>query len=947
MAETMVPDRLTRSPRGEGSRRRVAAEAEAHPGAGRFLRVAALLVGLAISVSRSHADGPYPPRMAGDPLPAARSAAAPGSPAAEQDESASRAYLPMVLKGRLDREILLAATARAATAQAATATAAARPSATQAPSTSPTATAPVGGSPTPDGSPSPSPSPSASPATPSATAASPTATEPGASPTAMPTPTSTLAPSPTVSPTPREPAGEGLRPLGASQAGAGTVGFDAAAGVYQLTHRGAITVSYELDLRHPDNQRGRLTLRERMSNRFPIAGAGLYYREADGTLIEPRLISLVGDVDRIEHQLLPEGDGLSLTVHETLDGRAQAKRYTLRLRGRALLLRAESLVPGGVPEGQGGYAGFTAGDIEGSHDGVSLRLPYMDAVPITMLDHRWFAGSLLDYPASQANLLQPRGPEALPGAFTHEVAALYQPDAAGRIRPVDERLWIVLSPQVEDAFPVPEHPPSPYRAWLTGRLHVSLEGRGPGAGFADWAAYLAMLRGWGLEDLVVHLPRWEADGVLRPAQGPPDPAAGGAPAFATLAAAAHLAPTLAYSLTVAGCPEAANPLYRPADRVTGADGAAKQVGDRACGDGSRAGAFLLAPDAARRLAGGAAGELAGWGARGLDLATLPAWNPAWPWPGAAENVLDQAAPPAHPAEIGSAVLAYKRLFADLQARLGPVFGPGAPGLWDPGFESFYAGYLDGSPRPLATGSLEGVGGADYLVIPDYELAVVRPRMLGYGMGGYAQFFGEHVLDNAGRARPLSEAEIDEWQASTLAYGHAGAWQAWRPDAQGDALSLADQVKTYYLMRAIQPRLLGESALAVAYLGRDGRPHDLSWAVAQDMDLAGPRLRLSNDEGTELWINHSPDLWTVTAAGTAYQLPTHGWLLRGAGGLLGYSALVEGRRADYLRAPEWLLLDGRGRLTDFGGVAARDLLVRLPDGRRIEEQPDGSLRWSGP
>lgn len=851
----------------------------------------------------------------------------------------ARLSLPLLAHGTLERHI-----AAGATAQARTATALARTPRT--PTATRTATAPPPGSPTattaatPDGPRTPTAGPTSAP---SATPASPTPSPTGPTPTPSETPTPSVTPTPSSTPTPRgDPAGDRLVPQASLREGTRSVTFDAAANTYRLAYRGAVTLTFEIDLRHPDNARGRLAIREATSGRFPVAGAGLYYRQADGTDVEPRLFSLVGAVDELAHERLPEGDGVALTVRETLENVAHRKRYTVRLVGRALEVRAESL-DGGVPAGAGGYAGFTAGDIEGSMDGVSVRLPYMDAVPVTMLDHQWFIGTLLDYPRSRAGALAARGPTLLPGAFANEVGAFYLPDAAGELRAVDETLWVTLSPDIADTFALPRQPPSPHRPALGGRVHVTLAGGPDAPAFATQAAWLERLRGWGVDEVLVHRPAWVDPAAPAPAQWPPAPGAGGADGWRRLAkaAAGGLSPTLAYTMTDAGCADRPNPLYRAADRVTGEDGQPKPVTTGTCPGGDATGTFLLAPDAAARRAAADAVDLAAAGAGGADLADVATWNPAYPWPGAPDNVLDRGAPAAHPATVGDGIRAYKRLLAGLQAAVGPVSAGGAHGPWEVGYDTFYTGYLDAVSRALSTGSADQQAGAPYLVVPDYELAAVRPGLVGYGMGGYERFFADWPAGG----RPLTEAEHDEWQATVLAYGHAGAWQTRGDGGPGDFLDAAGQVKAYYLSRALQSRYLDAALIGVGYVDAVGVERDLGWALAHDLDLAGPRLHVRYDS-LELWINHSASVWSVGAGGNVYLLPEHGWVARGRD-ILAYSALVEGRRADFLDAPEWRVLDGRGRMTQFGSDAARDLVVRLADGRRLEARPDGSLVWSGP
>ncbi|MCB0217269.1 MAG: hypothetical protein KDH92_11565, partial [Chloroflexi bacterium] len=550
-----------------------------------------------------------------------------------------------------------------------------------------------------------------------------------------------------------------------------------------------------------------------------------------------------------------------------------------------------------------------------------------------------------------AGALLPRGPEILPGAVANEVLAFYPPDAAGRSRAVDETVWITLSPDIEDAFALPDGEAARHRASLVGSVHVMLGGRATHAtDSALEAAWLDEMRGWGLDDLVLHRSEWRDPALSPPMHAAPTPAT----AFEDLTRAAEgrLAASLALTLTAGACPDRANPRYDPADRVIGPDGLPKPAGRYACAEGEGVAAWLLAPNAAERIGVDLGRSLAASGVGALDLADLAAFNPGYAWPGADDNALDRSPRPNHPATVGDAIQSYKRLFQSLQAVVGPVFSPGGSGLWERGYDSFYAGYLDGAGRGLSTGAIDPAAGDDYLVVPDYELSVVRPRMVGYGMGDYARFFGDPDGRLADAARPLSASEIDSWRATSLAYGHAGAWQVGtRALAQGapDFLSRAEQVKDYYLMRGLQQRYLDAELIAVSYAGDAGELR-LSGALARDYDLARPRLHLAYalpSGPLDLWINHGQGDWSVEAGGQPYLLPENGWLALGADGLLGYSARVEGRRVDYLRLPEYRLMDGRGQATDFEGETATDLLLRFSDGRRIVEEPAGSLRWLEP
>ena len=879
------------------------------------------------------------------------------------DAPASRLFLPLLPKGWLSIELPAARATQArratSTARAALTQTAAAPTLTPTVLVTPTTTDTA----TPEPSPSPSPTPSDTP-TPTATL-TPSATPLLGSPTPWPSATPSgeasalpsASPTATASPTPRPVtpiAQERLMPRAVLALGTSEARYETAGQTYRLRLKdpsGEGGITWRVDPNHPDLARGRLSVEETASDRFPIAGAGLTYRKASGQLVEPRLFGLVGQVDAVEHALLPadQGVGLRIDVRETLEGRPHRKRYTLRLLGRALEVRFQSL-DGPVAAGSGGYAGVNAGDMEGTRDAVNVRLPFMEAVPLTMLDHHWFAATLLDYPRSQAGALFVRGPEVLGDSVANAVDSFYPPDSSGGLRAVDETLWVTLAADPADSFPLPSGPPSPQRPeQVAGRVHLTLRDGATPAGFAAQAAYLERLREWGLTDLQVHLPSWADKAALLPLQGPPDPARGDAAAWARLVRAAdgRLAPTLSYTGTTPSCPEKPNPRYKPADRVIGADGLPKPLGSFHCAGGDEVARYVLAPSAVEALAreDAAAFKRQGLRAAGLDL--LAAFNPGHAWPGLEDTPLDLAPQTTHPATIGQAITAVKRALLELQA-VGPVYGPGAWGTWEQGYGSFYSGYLDGVEGSLATGSPDQPG-IQGLMIPDFGLTGRNPRQLAYGMGAYGRFL-EDADGSLATGRALTPAEADAYQATTLAFGHAGAWESRGSlealDAGQDLLGAAEQVKAYWWGRAISARLVAGAPPRVRYAAADGPELDLAAALAADRDLSAPRLHLAQAGGLELWVNLSREDWPVLLGESPFLLPPDGWLAFKAGELLAFSSLVDGHRADYLDAPEVRLRDGRGQDTTLLGETARDLVLRYPDGRELREGADGRITISG-
>ena len=697
------------------------------------------------------------------------------------------------------------------------------------------------------------------------------------------------------------------------------------------------TTTYELDMRHPDLRDGRLTIRHVESGLYIAAGGGFFYRQADGRLVEPRFYEPSWPVTAVEHEPSPDGKSVTVTVFETLEGISHAKRYTISPRGAALRIAGESLDGPGPAVGR--YTGFTLGDIEGLTEAISVRLPFMDSVPVSLVDGEHFVSSLIDSPVSHGTELVRRGPESVPGSFTNDVAVIYAADSIDRVKAINEAVWLTVSSRVEDVFVIPPGPPSPWRASLLDKVHVRLGTDSSGTGtFLEDADYLDRLAAYGVTEIVAHRNNWLEPEARPPNKAVPDSVQGGEDGLRALAEKLPvLSLSAAYTLTVPGCPDSPNPAYAEADRIPGKDGAFKRIESvMPCPDEAPSSPmYLMAPDAGLSRA---RGDMAAWkdfGVRAIELIEIPSWNPGWPWPGAFDGPLDLAVSARHPATIGEAISAIV-LGLDRVQREGPVFAAGAYGPPEARYDTFLGGAIDGALRSPSTSGFDPEEAGDNApVVPDVVLRTVRPLVAHIGMGPYSRFFGDKAV------WPIGVAQQDAYLATTLAYGHTGMWEA-------GAISDADAVRTYYIARPLQRLMLEATSADVLYGSADGSERDLSAALIEGLDLAGPRLHVSyaGESSLEGWINHGGSVWPVDWRGTSWLLPTDGWIVDG-GSVQGYSAIVEGRRVDFLRTPDYTLMDGRGEETTFERFTARDLVIRFSDGRVLEEQVDGRLEFVGP
>jgi uncharacterized protein DUF5696 len=634
--------------------------------------------------------------------------------------------------------------------------------------------------------------------------------------------------------------------------------------------------------------------------------AGMLLRLPNGVVLSPT--QSVAHLKQEECRPTVRGKTLTVRFAERLDDTLLRRTLQLRLVGQSLVMQLSAESPplpviasdGGSPappaarrrgrarsgkgraeaaaaerEGTAAYCGFTFGTL-GSPAAREVLIPYT-IDPVYLLENGGFAAAYVDRFLSGANAA-PRG------------TAFYRADAEGATPPISETLYITVAADPLDTLPTLEAAPSPYRGELARRVVLDVWSDSP---FATDQETFAKLRRYGLADVLLHYQTWQqyGFGCRLPAHYPANPERGDNEEFRRLIRFVQDQGWLVALREDYTSISAETSYWDETVVARTADGALRPA---------RLGGYAIAAE------------------RMLPFARLESTKIERNYsPGAASAGCSAAYNPEdqlHQIDLGrdnrssrtlaEAIRHAQTLFRYLgDLHRGPVIGEGGEG---PGrFDTFYVGVVDGFERPLD-------GRASGPVIPDFELRRVQPLMANHGVGYYGRFFNEIH----GQA-PIDPAKVswDLYRSTEIAFAHAGFLSTAQvpPPHLGPWVpmgSMREAFAEYFLMRAVQERLMTTPVRRIAY-HHAGEYLGLSEALRAGLDLSQSQLRIEYERGLTVFVNrHARQEWAVRWAGMTYTLPPFGWLVGDEQELLAYSALVAGNRADAVRSPSYTFLNVR-------------------------------------
>ncbi|TAJ07555.1 MAG: hypothetical protein EPO68_16340 [Planctomycetota bacterium] len=771
-----------------------------------------------------------------------------------------------------------------------------------------------------------------------------------------------------------------MRPRGALAGGATAVWYDAPTNEYRLrwdAPGGADWLEYVLDLDHGGFAKGTLRVFEKHSGLQVLQAGGVFYAQGFGVnLWSPQQFET-----NAQHVLEAHGvTGKTAWFHwrdeaPKLGGGTSVhrRRHEFTLHGRALEVNVRGLDASGGSAADNYYA-WRLGNVSAQQGQPAptfkpVHVAYMDQIGITLVANDWFHSGFVDLFRSNSAQHAPAQFSVLGNAASYTELMQYTRASDATISLLGESGWVGVSREISDLFVETSAPPSPRASQLSRKIGVTFSGSPEqGISYAEESAKIAQLRSFGFDDVYLFKFNWMRFGTNRRATThvPPMPQGGTVGEFTTLVQDAVAAGwrialyTDLFSLDQAqGLDD--NPNYSEnslhyenfedglkLNDLTYRKGFGMLVNPSIPNSPSYFSRILAPRRALKHWEREAKTfvDVYGSNAAYFDVNCISA--PDLIVTASGDNVggaLNQDARSPSDRTLRGAIRSYKSLYQHAGERSGgATVGEGSFVGFDARFDTFYAGYLDGTYRTLSTGgppTNPATSGQIQPVVPDYELQCVRGKHYGFGLGQPQRFF------TTGFTVPLIDPLLAEYRATQISYAHNGYLIS---NAQltegGEYVTIPEQVKEYYLFRSLQNEWANGQIASVRYrAGAPGSPWlTLSQALKSGLDLVHPVIKQEWTNGLVVIVNHAQS--NVVELGIT--LPTHGWIaLNPNTGYINLAALVPatGKLGHLVFAPNYMLADGNGTAFTCNGVIGQTTLlkvVRYDTGLKLTEQHDGTM-----
>ena len=562
------------------------------------------------------------------------------------------------------------------------------------------------------------------------------------------------------------------------------------------------------------------------------------------------------------------GNSLTTRWQSTVGSEQVAFDLALTIKGKSLIIDYQA---------QGGkVARATFGHTRGTPAPKLIDVPYLvvdgfernKKGPFVVFTNGVFVLGLVDYYSSHGSrLFAERVPvKADSAAFNGGV--LYDRKTDGRRNDVRERLFLTVSPDFHEVLPNIPNPASPLQARASKYIYAMVGGHRP--------QYVKLLKNYGLDYLMCqhHEPIWHPPDTAFSITYKPVPKLGSQ----GLKRYSRLIHDQGYLFGLYTC--FSNGLS-PSNEVWDEDAVSLwpdgkwKRGWFACYQNKPALALEWEERAAQRLHRDF----------GTDTVYCDVHTCGPPW---SHTDYDARVPGA--GKFRAVFESYGALMLNEQRVHGPTFSEGH-------YHWLYAGLTTGNYASMCSTD------APYKLplLPDFDLLKIHPLQTDLAMGHSAFIFFGRYGDEWRKCGHPRNRYFNQHLAATIAYGHLGTLfdeAAW---------GFPGMLKQYYMLQQLQQRYATDEVETIRY--HDGQQFvHTSAALANDSHKRG-RFYVKYNKGLEIWVNYNAERdWQVSVKDTQYVLPPYGFVARKPDDILEFSALVDGKRAEYVDSPAYLYAD---------------------------------------
>lgn len=222
---------------------------------------------------------------------------------------------------------------------------------------------------------------------------------------------------------------------------------------------------------------------------------------------------------------------------------------------------------------------------------------------------------------------------------------------------------------------------------------------------------------------------------------------------------------------------------------------------------------------------------------------------------------------------------------------------------------------------------------------DFDLLKLHPYQIGTMMGwGPSNFLSDDEVKemNAWGALPGPQP-FYKYVGTSLAYGHSALL------GYGYFPPMQVIMQYYALMQGLQSEYLPDTVQTIEY--HDGQRFLPTSAALQADAAKRGRVRVTYRRGLTMTVNLNPtEPWTVAQDGQTYELPPYGWVAGKPGSILAYSALVEGKRLDYVDCPAYTYLNTGAECRRVGPLEVQGAAWLKKDATGWRVLPCGKLGY---